>query len=277
MSAADRETPVTTRESRPASEISAGTHAGSPARSAPERYGTIVIVGGGCYGSYYLRQLARAASAGALAWRRLIVVDRDPECRAAREPADGVEVVIRDWAAFFAEFLAAAAVDPASATSDAIVPSPLMPHLLFDWVVERSRTMWPGRRVAVRPLGEPPNIPWQRSSPDGNTHYVSFAEWMCPINCIEPARCPATRGPRSWTMPQALAEYVGTERARGHNIAGPFVFHCTHRAYGVGMIDVSSVVHADAAIRELAERGPADIIVGTVSHCHGAIGRLEIG
>jgi hypothetical protein len=43
------------------------------------------------------------------------------------------------------------------------------------------------------------------------------------------------------------------------------------------MIDVSSVVHADAAIRELAQRGPADIIVGTVSHCHGAIGRLEIG
>ena len=144
-------------------------------------------------------------------------------------------------------------------------------------IFERSRARWPSRHVAVVPLGATPNIPWQRSSPDRNTHYVSFAEWMCPINCIEPTRCPATKGTRSWTMPQALAEYVGMERARGHNLAGPFVFHCTHRAYGVGMIDVSSVVHADAAIRELAQRGPADIIVGTVSHCHGAIGRLEIG
>jgi hypothetical protein len=131
--------------------------------------------------------------------------------------------------------------------------------------------------VAIRPLDGTPDVPWQRASPDGNTHYVSFAEWMCPINCIEPARCPATRGPRGWTMPVAIGAYVDAQRAAGHNLAGPFVFHCTHRAYGVGMVDVSSVIAADAAIREIAEHGPADAIVGTMSHCHGAIGRLEIG
>ena len=248
-----------------------------PTPSAAQAYGTIIIVGGGCYGSYYLRQLGRAASAGALTWRRLIVVDRDPECRAAREQTHGAEVVISDWAAFFARYLEAAARDPGGTANDAIVPSPLMPHLLFDWVVERARARWPARRIAVRSLGEPPNVPWQRSSPDGNTHYVSFAEWMCPINCIEPARCPATRDTRTWTMPTAITEYVSAERGRGHNLTGPFVFHCTHRAYGVGMIDVASVVHADAAIRDLADRGPADVIVGTMSHCHGAIGRFEIG
>ena len=50
-----------------------------------QRYGTIIIVGGGCYGSYYLRQLRRAAVAGAIAWKRLVVVDRDPACRVARD------------------------------------------------------------------------------------------------------------------------------------------------------------------------------------------------
>lgn len=250
--------------------------AGSP-RPTPQTYGTIVVVGGGCYGSYYVRQLARASNAGALTWRRLIAVDRDAGCRVAREPAAGVEVVAREWVDFFAEFLDGAAGDPGSIVADAIVPSPLMPHLLFDWIVARSRTRWPDRDVRVRPVEEPPAVPWQRSSPDGTTHYVSFAEWMCPINCIEPARCPATRGPRSWTMPSAIAEYVGALRARGHNLAGPFVFHCTHRAYGVGMIDVRSVVDADAAIREIAEPGPVDVLVGTMSHCHGALGRLAIG
>jgi hypothetical protein len=78
-------------------------------------------------------------------------------------------------------------------------------------------------------------------------------------------------------MPVAIAEYVGTERARGHNLAGPFVFHCTHRAYGVGMIDVSAVLDADVAIGALASDGPAEAIVGTMSHCHGALGRLAIG
>src|SRR3954468_6789507 len=51
------------------------------------RDGTIVVVGGGCYGSYYVRQLSRAADAGALSWERLVVVDRDPECRVARAKA----------------------------------------------------------------------------------------------------------------------------------------------------------------------------------------------
>jgi hypothetical protein len=251
-------------------------HRSSSERPVPVRHGTIVIVGGGCYGSYYLRQLGRARSADALTWERLIVVDRDAGCRVAREATGGVEIVVRDWAEFFADFLGGAALDPAGAAHDAVVPSPLMPHLLFDWVAARARERWPARPIEVLPLDTPPNVPWQRASPDGATHYVSFAEWMCPINCIEPDRCPATREARTWTMPAALAQYVGAERARGHDMAGPFVFHCTHRAYGVGMIDVTAVVDADSAIRVLGERGPADILVGTVSHCHGAIGRLRI-
>jgi tRNA A37 threonylcarbamoyladenosine dehydratase len=46
-----------------------------------QHYGTIVVVGGGCYGSYYVQQLARARQAGALGFSRLLVVDRDPDCR----------------------------------------------------------------------------------------------------------------------------------------------------------------------------------------------------
>jgi hypothetical protein len=249
---------------------------GALAPPTPQAYGTIVIVGGGCYGSYYLRQLGRARSANALAWRRLLVVDRNEDCLAARERGDA-EIVVREWADFFADFLAAAADDPDTFAQSAIVPSPLMPHLLFDWVVDRARHRWAGRHVAIQPLAVAPDVPWQRASADGRTHYVSFAEWICPINCIEPARCPATRGERTWTLPSAIAGYVEAQRASGHKLAGPFVFHCTHRAYGVGMVDVSSVVAADAAIQALAERGPVDALVGTMSHCHGALGRLEIG
>ncbi len=242
----------------------------------PVAYGTIVIVGGGCYGSYYLRQLGRARDAGALTWHELVVVDRDPGCRAARERSQRETIVTRDWKEFFADFLDAAALDPGPAASAAIVPSPLMPHLLFDWVVDRARARWPERLVSIRSLEHVPDVPWQRASPDGATYYVSFAEWMCPINCIEPARCPATRELRGWTMPTAITRHVSGERARGHVIEGPFVFHCTHRAYGVGMIDVSAIVDADRAIRELGEAGPAEVLVGTMSHCHGALGQLTI-
>lgn len=61
--------------------------AGARARAGPraaQAYGTIVVVGGGCYGSYYLRQLTRAVAAGALTCDRVVVVDRDPGCQLRR-------------------------------------------------------------------------------------------------------------------------------------------------------------------------------------------------
>jgi hypothetical protein len=119
-------------------------------------------------------------------------------------------------------------------------------------------------------------VPWQRAGNDG-THFVSFAEWMCPINCIEPPRCPHTRGERSWSLPPAIAGYVASEQASGRRLEGPFVFHCSHRAFGVGMLDVADVLDADRAIAERGAEGSAAFLVGTASHCHGALQRIVIG
>jgi hypothetical protein len=241
-------------------------------------FGRIIVVGGGCYGSYYVRQLGRAARAGAVEWRSLVIVDRDPDCQVARlDRSDrplGLDVVVSEWSDFFAEYLAAAAQD-AAARDDAIVPSPLMPHLMADWLVERARERWPARTVRALPLDRTPDVPWQRAGTDA-THYVSFAEWMCPINCIEPPRCPETRGPRTWSMPRAVRDFVDAECAAGRTMQPPLVFHCEHRAYGVGMIDVADVLDADAAIASRGDAGATRFLVGTVSHCHGALRQIEV-
>ena len=42
------------------------------------------------------------------------------------------------------------------------------------------------------------------------------------------------------------------------------------------MFDTSEVIAADERIRAAGERGNADVIVGTVSHCHGALTRLSL-
>src|ERR1700722_8448548 len=223
--------------------------------------GTIVVVGGGCYGSYYVRQLHRARDANALGWDRLVVVDRDPAGAVATQ--GGAECVVADWTAFFREYLPGLGPD----TRDAIVPSPLMPHLLYEWLYDRARARWPDRRVETAPMGEDVtvDVPWQRAGVDG-TRYVSYATWMCPVNCIEPAKCPHTRGPRDWTMPTAVASLADAERARGRPMAGPVIFHCTHRAYGVGMIDCAAVVAADTIVEAAGTAGAARVLVGTVSH-----------
>jgi tRNA A37 threonylcarbamoyladenosine dehydratase len=54
---------------------------------APQRYASIIVIGGGCYGTYYVRQLQRAARAGALEAREIVVVDRDAACAVARDRA----------------------------------------------------------------------------------------------------------------------------------------------------------------------------------------------
>lgn len=119
------------------------------------------------------------------------------------------------------------------------------------------------------------DVPWQRTGEDG-THYVSFATWECPINCVEPRTCPHTRGARAWSLPPTLRAFVETERLRGRRIDGPAVFHCVHRAFGVGMFGVDEVLAADRLVAQVAAGRAAEVLIGTVSHCHGALAVLEL-
>lgn len=256
-----------------------GADAPGPLERAAQRLGTVVVVGGGCYGSYYLRQMGRARQAKALEWTELIVVDQDAHCAATHASAGDLppfRLERSTWQEFFPHYLGAAALEPERHAQDAIVPSPLMPHLMAEWLLARARERWPRREVHVAPLDATPVVPWQRAGADG-THYVSFADWMCPINCIEPPRCPHTRGERSWSLPSHLAAFADTERAAGRPLEGPFVFHCSHRAYGVGMLDVADVLAADRAIALRGDAGAAAFLVGTASHCHGALQRIVVG
>jgi hypothetical protein len=232
-------------------------------------------VGGGCYGTFYVGQLERARARGAAVYDRLLVVDRDPRCRVAGLPADATrELVVAEWGAFFDRFLAGPA--PASGPPAVIVPSPLMPHLMHEWLVRDARARWPGRVVASRPLDVPVGTPYEKAAPDG-TRYVSFADWLCPVHCIEPALCPVIRAPRTWEMSEAVG--AATERlGQIRRVAGPVLFVCRHRVYGVGMFDVSSVLAGGRAVGAAGATGePVDIVVGTVSSCHGAVSVLRLG
>jgi len=126
----------------------------------------VAIVGGGCYGTFYAGQLIRAAERGKARFRRLLVVDRDPACRFAREigPGSDRELVAADWGEFFDRWLERPG-GPEDGAGDAIVPSPLMPHLMYDWLVRRAMARWPGREIGPRPLREPIGTPYDRGRP----------------------------------------------------------------------------------------------------------------
>jgi hypothetical protein len=239
-----------------------------------QRFARIVVIGGGCYGSWYTQQLTRAATRGAISVREVIVVDRHADCLVALRAREGayaglpVRVVVAEWSAYLASWLAEG---PEALADDTLVPSPLMPHLCLEWLVARAQGRWPGRTISVEPLIAPPPTPWERGAPDGR-HYVSFATWTCPINCIEPTTCPATKGPRDWSMPTAMQAFAERDPQLDHAV----IFHCEHRTYGVGMIDAAAIAAADRAIAAWGALHPTRILVGTVSHCHGALGVLAV-
>jgi len=238
----------------------------------------VAIIGGGCYGTFYAGQLLRAAERGKAQFRRLLVVDRDPDCRFAREigRAPDRELVVVDWGEFFDRWLDRPG-GPEDGAGDAIVPSPLMPHLMYEWLIRRARGRWPGRPIEPRALTAPIGTPYDTTGADG-TRYVSFADWLCPTHCIEPALCPAIGAPRTWEMGDAIHALADELRARGREVAGPALFVCRHRTFGVGMFSAAAVREGDRLVAQAGAAGePAEILVGTISSCHGALNLLTLG
>jgi hypothetical protein len=241
----------------------------------------VIVVGGGCYGTFYATQLAKARDRGKARFQRVVIVDRDAACRAQVElgQGDDREFVIRDWSVFFHEFLGNAVPATREEPQDYIVPSPLMPHLMFEWVLARARERWPGRDIAVAPVPGTLGTPYDRAAPGPDrTRYVSFADWICPTHCIEPAVCPAIGGARTWEMTDAVQALRQRLRAAGEPVHGPALFVCRHHVFGVGTFPVRAVLDGDAIVARAGESGaPAGVLVATISSCHGAVNLLALG
>ena len=239
----------------------------------------VIVVGGGCYGSFYATQLAKAKEKGKARFRKVVVVDRDADCRARRElgEAPDREFVERGWTEYFDAFLGSAKRQVAGAPQDYIVPSPLMPHLMFEWVLRRARARWPERPVSVEAVPGTLGTPYDRVAPD-HTRYVSFADWICPTHCIEPAICPAIAGPRTWEMSTAIEQLVERLDTGGERHVTSALFVCRHHVFGVGTFAVNAVLAGDAVVAAAGARGDdAAVLVGTVSSCHGAVNLITIG
>ena len=237
--------------------------------------GDVVVIGGGCYGTFYAGQLAAARERGKATYRRVLVVDRDPACRMQRElgEAPGRQLVVAEWDDFLDRYLGGG---ESGREEDVIVPSPLMPHLMYGWLLRRARVRWPDRAIETQPVRGSPGTPYDTAAPDG-TRYVSFADWLCPTHCVEPATCPVIRGPRTWEMADAVKALAARLAAPGP-VVGPILFTCRHTVFGVGTFSVASVLEGDQIVAAAGTAGTErDLVVGTISSCHGALNVLHLG
>jgi hypothetical protein len=230
-----------------------------------------VIFGGGCYGSFYARQLLRAQESG-VAVTDIVVVDHN-ESPAARQTLQSplLRFVQQEWDdfcdAYFDEL-------PPHA-SDQIVPPPFTPHLALAWLLRRLPQDRPELNWSLEPAGRLPGTPFQQQRPGGPVT-LSHADWMCPVHCVEPETCPKTKGPRYWDMANTVQQWTHALEDAGQAITQTHLFQCLHYSHGVGTYPAAKVVAARTAIASaaaLTER-PLRFLVGTVSRCHGAVNLL---
>ncbi len=222
------------------------------------RVPAFVVIGGGEIGAGYVRQLLRAARAGRLETDRILVVDRDPSCAAGRFAGDArVHLETADWDQWLDARLAE--LGP----SDHLVPYHWAPHLLFSWLARQAERAG----TTVRRGGPVPShgVPFERSTRDGDLA-LSYATWICPPTCIEPALCPHTRGPKDWSLAADLESGVD-ER---------IVFRSFHLVYGVATIPVHEVLGARDRVLAGGTH-PRSYVVATSSHCHALATRLQLG
>ena len=226
------------------------------------RVPAFVVIGGGEAGLYYVRQLLRAASSGRLETARILVVDRDPACRVAGHPDPRVRLATAEWSPWLDAHLAGLGPD------DHLVPYHWAPHLLVSWLVGEARRAG----AMVRRGGAIPSVgvPFERATREGDLA-LSYATWMCPPTCIEPALCPHTRGPKDWSLAADL-EKPGAQEP----VDGRIVFRSLHLVFGVATVPVRDVHAARDRVLAGLQGGRRRWLVATSSHCHALATRLDV-
>ncbi len=224
---------------------------------------TFVVLSGGPIGSASVRQLLRASAAGRLRTDRIVVIDRDPRCEASALAEPRVELALADWADWLG--VHADEVGPLAQ----LVPYHWAPHVLVDWLAgEVARARGVARRGGLVPsLGTPVD----RATRDGD-RALSYATWVCPPTCIEPALCPHTRGTKDWSLAGDLAK-----TADGDGLAGRIVFPCLHLVWGVGTVPMNDILAARDRVLAGIPHGSRRYLVATSSHCHALATILEVG
>lgn len=213
----------------------------------------------------------RAADAG-VAVGEIIVVDHnaDPPARTLISPL--LTFAERDWDSFCDDYFTNLPAD----TTDHIVPPPFTPHLALRWLLRRLPADRPDVQWGLEPMLRMPGTPYQQQPPGGPLT-LSHADWMCPVHCVEPALCPATKGSRYWDLAETVTLWAHALEGGGQPVEQTHLFQCLHHTHGVGTYPAGRVVAArrSMAAAKVRPGQPSRFLVGTVSRCHGAINLVK--
>ncbi|MEO5953125.1 MAG: hypothetical protein ABIQ44_11725 [Chloroflexia bacterium] len=235
-----------------------------------------IVFGGGCFGTHHTRHVEKGRTRNRISPdTRLIMVDRNPHPPALDLPeiADNSNLtyVQSDWLDYMK-----ANWDTLPPDTQAI-PAPVAPHLAFDWLVWSVQQRLGPSAISVQPMTHNfGGLPYEYLAPAG-VRYISAADWICPTNCRAPHICPMTRDVRTWELADTVNAYAASTP---DTTAAAIVLQPRFRVPGVDTLRLHEYTNARDLVVKLAtqpERQGKEIVVATVSPCHGAVSLLRIG
>jgi hypothetical protein len=234
----------------------------------------VIIIGGGCFGTFYTRQLLTARSEGKIAFESLNIIDKNKDCQMTREIQDPeAQVSAMDWKAYLRGYAAQYFDQPdLKFREDIFIPSHWAPHLLWDMLIVhiQQETTLPDIEVKKIKVTDKIQTPYEMILENGDDA-VSFATWACPPHCIEPKKCPHTKEDRDWEMGDSLKQFF---QDRGEDY---YSFFCRHLANGVAGIPMSDIHDEYLRLKAAVKKNKLlRVAIATHSSCHGLLSLVEI-
>jgi hypothetical protein len=208
-----------------------------------------LIIGCGHFGSRAAKKLFQRDSNS-----KIIVVDKSRKAlqRVSRLP---IQTVVCDGISYLNQFL--------SEGREVNYIIPAVPfHLAFEFILSQLNSSRAKRRK-LPPLSGLPNPVLGKTS----DLYTSFADFLCPEDCPEPAQyCFTTKKKRLNPLYQILNDMQGAFESR--------VIRSHQLTRGVGGFQPEALLHALEDIKRKKKRSQI-VLISTASRCHGVTSALS--
>ncbi|MBI2335694.1 MAG: hypothetical protein HYU97_02895 [Deltaproteobacteria bacterium] len=232
------------------------------------------VVGGGCFATQYTQWLLRSVKLNWLTFEKIICVDKNPQCKVTKEIQDPrVQLECAEWYDFFPQLIINHYQD-ANAQQDHWIPSHMAPHILFHSFIKAIKLLeaiGSHQDIVSISFQEPFHTPVRLELASGDMA-VSFAEWRCPMNCIEPTRCPAIQDARTWEMRDTMQAHLQKTSFDSFHY-----LQCQHLCHAVGTIPMMQIYQEfEKLLNKIKNQKIESFAIATISSCHGLISGAKI-
>ncbi|MBX7148210.1 hypothetical protein K1X76_03930 [bacterium] len=241
----------------------------------------IYVLGSHKLSSDYITKLKRAQNEGLLHFNNIYYIDEVLGGWAAKEHPE-VKQIVNTYAGFLSSLPSLTPpykggkknVPPLCkgrpggvGSFDILIPDHTAPHVLFQLFLKLAEQE--NIKTQIKNFETDLNLPFQKTF-DSGVCAISYATWVCPIDCDEPSFCPGKNDKRDWDFELSLADLKMKFENKTHTA---HIFNCPQLAYGVVGISIQKIANE---WERLMSNKTTHAIVATHTKCHGIIGEVEL-